>query len=115
MVICAASLKLLLRIGGSASGSGKPIVVWRWSPKKGDNIGEFKSFVKAHSNIAGALDYPGYLGSNRSGVLQGIGLDRDWLCLPTAGILEMAVGLGWSAFAVQVCSLTRKSNEAMTN
>jgi len=45
-------------------------------------------------------DFPQFLGPDRSGVLPGIPLRRDWDDSPPKTIWRQPIGLGWSAFAV---------------
>jgi outer membrane protein assembly factor BamB len=45
-------------------------------------------------------DFPQFLGPDRSGVLAGIALSRDWDRSPPKALWRQPIGLGWSAFAV---------------
>lgn len=74
--------KQLIRVDGAASGSGRPVVVWKWTPKRSGNIGEYKPAAKDQSLTLPAAEYPGYLGVNRSGVVEGVELDPDWTARP---------------------------------
>ncbi|MDB6022684.1 MAG: outer membrane protein assembly factor BamB, partial [Pedosphaera sp.] len=94
----------LVRIDGSANGSGQPRLAWKWAPK---NSGEIKSSVaaappsaKAGGALKAAVAYPGLLGNDRSGVVQGVQLERDWASHPPEQLWRQPVGLGWSGFAV---------------
>jgi outer membrane protein assembly factor BamB len=44
--------------------------------------------------------FPQFLGPDRSGVLTGIPLHRDWTLSPPKTLWRQPIGLGWSAFAV---------------
>jgi outer membrane protein assembly factor BamB len=92
----------LVRIDGS-SGTGQPNIVWRWTPRtSGGDVGELKPVktVAAVPKVEGAQDYPGYLGRDRSGVVTGIPLERDWSAHPPEELWRRPVGLAWSSFAV---------------
>jgi len=101
-VLCVFGVKLLLRMDGSADGSGKPRIVWRWAPRKSGEVGEFKvvSAAKGVPKLEGAADYPGYLGRDRSGVVAGAQLESDWTAHPPEELWRRPIGLGWSGFAV---------------
>ncbi len=102
IVLCAVGLKQLVRIDGSVDGGGKPIIVWKWTPKKSGEVGEFKTVnaVKAPPGLEAAIDYPGYLGRGRSGVVEEVQLERDWTAHLPQELWRQPIGLGWSAFAV---------------
>jgi len=101
-ILGAVGLKQMVRFDGSVDGSGKPRVVWRWTAKKSGNVGDFKAVTvpKEQAGIEAAIDYPGYLGRDRSGVVLGIQLERDWTSHPPQELWRQPIGLGWSAFAV---------------
>jgi outer membrane protein assembly factor BamB len=46
-------------------------------------------------------DYPGFLGSDRLGVVRNVNLARDWQANPPKELWRKPVGLGWSAFAIK--------------
>ena len=94
----------LVRIDGSANGSGLPRVAWQWTPR---NSGEIKpqepvapAPAKPGSKLNAAAPFPGLLGGDRNGVVRGVLLDRDWSSHPPRQLWRQAVGLGWSGFAV---------------
>ena len=100
-------VKRLTRIEGSIGGSGIPRLVWNWSPKR---EGSARPLMLAPEAVfpdqpAGAVPlsegaFPQFLGPDRSGVLAGIPLHRDWDRSPPQTIWRQPIGLGWSAFAV---------------
>ena len=102
VVLCALGLKLLVRIDGSYGGNGTPRIVWRWTPERSGEVGEFKTTgpAKIGSTLQAASDYPGYLGRDRSGVTRNVRLDPDWTAHPPQELWRRPIGLGWSAFAV---------------
>ncbi len=102
VVLCAAGWKLLVRIDGVADGRGTPRIVWKWTPRKSGDVGEFRTVSPSteQPKLEAAVDWPGYLGRNRSGVVEGIQLERDWTTHPPQQLWRRPIGLGWSAFAV---------------
>jgi outer membrane protein assembly factor BamB len=102
VVICGAGVMLLVRIDGSYDGGGLPRIVWRWAPRKTGEVGMTgaSSSEKQSSQLKASLDYPGYLGRERSGIIHGIELERDWTTHPPHELWRRPIGLGWSAFAV---------------
>jgi outer membrane protein assembly factor BamB len=50
--------------------------------------------------VAGAADWPQFLGPSRSGVVRDAALARDWSARPPRLLWRRPVGLGWSGFAV---------------
>ena len=53
----------------------------------------------------GAVLWPGYLGTARNSVLEGIALDPDWNSRPPETLWRQPCGLGWSSFAVTETTL----------
>ncbi len=102
VLLCGFTLNQLVRIDGSADGRGSPKIVWKWAPRKSGDVGGLKSagLVETPPKLEGVADYPGYLGSNRSGVVAGAQLESDWTAHPPEQLWRRPVGLGWSAFAV---------------
>ncbi|MEW6303444.1 MAG: PQQ-binding-like beta-propeller repeat protein [Verrucomicrobiota bacterium] len=99
-VLVGGTLFSLVRIDGS-DGYGRPRYVWSWTPRKTGEVGEFKPVTARElAALQPALDYPAYLGRERSGVVTGIQLERDWATHPPKEHWRHPVGLGWSAFAV---------------
>jgi outer membrane protein assembly factor BamB len=100
-------VKQFTRVEGSIGGSGIPRLVWKWSPRQEGAEGPLALEPKAASPepAVGAIppltgDFPQFLGPDRSGVLSGIPLLRDWDRSPPKTLWRQPIGLGWSAFAV---------------
>ena len=97
----------LTRIEGSIGGSGIPRLVWKWSPKP-EGVGSSLNLELAAASADRSAEkvplpegeFPQFLGPNRSGILTGIPLERDWDRSPPKAIWRQPIGLGWSAFAV---------------
>ncbi len=101
------AVKGLTRTEGSIGGSGIPRLVWKWSPKsEGPAIPlVLETQTTSSQPPAGTSPmkegaFPQFLGPDRSGVLAGIALSRDWDRSPPQALWRQPVGLGWSAFAV---------------
>jgi outer membrane protein assembly factor BamB len=101
VALAAVVLGKLVRIDGSL-GTGQPIIVWSWTPRKTGDVPVNAPLSAANpvSALEGETDYPGYLGSARSGCVSGLRLESDWLAHPPKELWRHAVGLGWSGFAV---------------
>lgn len=100
-------VKGFTRIEGSIGGSGIPRLVWKWSPRQEEAASPLMLAPEAAipSQSAGTVplpegDFPQFLGPDRSGVLPGIPLGRDWDHSPPKTLWRQPIGLGWSAFAV---------------
>jgi outer membrane protein assembly factor BamB len=101
------AVKGLTRAEGSIGGSGIPRLVWKWAPKSEGPASPLVLETQATSPPppAGTApgqegDFPQFLGPDRSGVLTGIPLSRDWDRSPPKALWRQPIGLGWSAFAV---------------
>ena len=97
----------------SFSGSLFPQFAWRWSPAAGQGVAPFPGGAaddadsEAGSDDGSAdltsvaqHDYPGFLGTDRTGVVGNVGLARDWDRRPPRELWRHPVGMGWSGFAV---------------
>jgi len=102
LLVCVLGLRQLVRFDGSVSGSGRPRIVWKWAPTRSGDVGDDQptGAANAEPKLQAAMDYPGYLGRDRSGVVAGIQLERDWVAFPPQQLWRRPVGLGWSGFAV---------------
>jgi outer membrane protein assembly factor BamB len=95
----------LVRMDGAINGSGLPRVTWKWTPKNTGNV-EQSEAIAARPAVSADLatasgDYPGFLGSDRSGIVEGVQLERDWSAHPPQLLWRQPVGLGWSSFAIK--------------
>jgi len=101
VIACLAIFFASFRYDGSADGSAFPSLAWRWHQKVN---------LPALHNIAGkaALDavpadvanMPRFLGSQGDGVLAEPDWQTDWKAFPPREVWRIAVGDGWSGFAV---------------
>jgi outer membrane protein assembly factor BamB len=100
-------VKGLTRVEGSIGGSGIPRLVWKWSPKPDGAVSPLtlQPAITAADQTPAKVslsvgDFPQFLGPDRSGVLTGIPLHRDWDHSPPKVLWSQPIGLGWSAFAI---------------
>jgi outer membrane protein assembly factor BamB len=100
-------LKRFTRVEGSIGGSGIPRLVWKWTPKPQGPATPLvlaSPIISAHQTPSATpwttKDFPQFLGPDRSGMLSGIPLLRDWTGSPPKELWRQPIGLGWSAFAV---------------
>ncbi len=102
LILLAVGLRQSLRFDGSIDGTGRPNIVWRWAPRKSGEVGNLKMAGnwKEPTKFQADADYPGYLGRDRSGVIEGIQLERDWVSHPPKELWRQSIGLGWSGFAI---------------
>ncbi|HEX4644114.1 MAG TPA: PQQ-binding-like beta-propeller repeat protein, partial [Verrucomicrobiae bacterium] len=94
----------VVRMDGTVNGAGIPRVVWKWTPMSDGNIKKSMTIIApppAADQAAAAIDYSGFLGSDRSGMVEGVQLERDWSDHPPQILWRQPVGLGWSSFAVK--------------
>lgn len=95
------------RVEGSIGGSGIPRLVWKWTPQREGaarplTLEPEAASIKQPAPTAAFDDigFPQFLGPDRSGVLNGIPLARDWSGARPKVLWRQPIGLGWSAFAV---------------
>lgn len=97
----------LTRVEGSIGGSGVPRLVWKWKPKLegaerpvlvASSVAEPEERTPAEFQTE--RPFPQFLGPDRTAVLTGIPLRRDWQRWPPELKWKQPIGLGWSAFAV---------------
>ena len=99
-------VRRLTRVEGSIGGSGLPRLVWKWSPGRDAFAGQLlvssntPPAAVATAASTNAPSFPQFLGPDRSGVIHGFSLVRDWTSAPPRQLWRHPIGVGWSAFAV---------------
>jgi len=97
-------LQKLTRVDGSIGGSGLPRLAWKWSPPRDTAAGPLVVAPNKPEGIPvaaiGTMSFPQFLGPDRSGIVRGVSLVRDWKTSPPRELWRRPVGVGWSAFAV---------------
>ncbi|HSZ59156.1 MAG TPA: PQQ-binding-like beta-propeller repeat protein [Tepidisphaeraceae bacterium] len=97
-------LKLTTRVDGTVSGVGVPRLVWKWTPRAGENTVELPAVTPGsaiHVDLANTapMDFPEFLGPGRQNAITGVGLSRDW-STPPRKLWRQPIGLGWGSFAI---------------
>jgi outer membrane protein assembly factor BamB len=97
-------LKLTTRVEGTFSGVGVPRLVWKWSPRAGEDTSSLP-VIASDATMSVDLtkttpdDFPGFLGSERKNAVTGVGVSRDWSTPPKL-LWRQPIGLGWGSFAI---------------
>jgi outer membrane protein assembly factor BamB len=99
----------VMRTSG-VSGEGISDLHWRWSKTPEERLLEQAgNEPSAPANVAaetgsdksvGGLEWSGFRGSNRDGVVRGVRIDTNWSQKPPAQLWRQPVGPAWSSFAV---------------
>lgn len=93
-------LKFALRVEGTADGTGRPKLVWRWAPKRVLPQPLATPADASVTSAPGAKDAPEFFGPQRDGVVRGAGLLPDWKQQPPKQLWRQSIGAAWSAFSV---------------
>src|SRR5258708_10912167 len=82
LVLAVFGISKVARFDGSVNGSGLPRVTWAWTPKSEGKVAQSMTIVApppaSAAQATAAIDYPGFLGSDRVGMVEGVQLERDW-------------------------------------
>lgn len=100
--LAAFGLKKSVRVDSAVDGTGLPKFVWRWTKPV---TREFNDAPSASPTLAlsapvGAKDVPQFFGPERTGIVRGANLARDWTNFPPRELWRQPIGPAWSAFAV---------------
>jgi outer membrane protein assembly factor BamB len=109
-ILLACGAFTLVRTGG-ITGDADPDLHWRWtkSPEEkllaqGDepaSSSSASSAPAAASDKAVGIDWPGFRGPKRDGVVRGSRIETDWAKQPPVAVWRRPIGPGWSSFAVR--------------
>ena len=104
-ILLACGLFLILRTDG-ITGDGASQFAWRWSPTAEERLvaeaGDQPSAPAPAAVTAEAgVDWPGFRGRHRDGVVAGARLNTDWAASPPVRLWRRPIGPGWSSFAVR--------------
>ncbi|MEZ6094996.1 MAG: hypothetical protein R3C03_12325 [Pirellulaceae bacterium] len=58
------------------------------------------SETNAEVQTVGRFDFPGFLGPNRDGIINGVSLASDWQTTPPKRLWKLEVGEGWSGVCI---------------
>jgi outer membrane protein assembly factor BamB len=95
----------LLRTAG-ATGDFKNEFHWRWSKTPEERLlaqaDETAASPSAPSpTVKTEVEWPGFRGPNRDGVVRGVHLKTDWFASSPVELWRRPIGPGWSSFAVR--------------
>lgn len=91
-----------VRIGGW-TGNSVPELHFVWAPPARpvlDGTSTAPAAAAIDLSVRAASDFAGFLGTDRSGIVHGVRLARDWSAAPPARLWRIDVGTGWSGFAI---------------
>jgi outer membrane protein assembly factor BamB len=102
IVLAVFGFSRLVRMDGAADGSGRPRLVWKWTPRSTGLVKAQPVILlgKPAKTTDGNVTFSGLLGNSRNGVIGGIVLDRDWTNHPPEQVWRQPLGLGWAGFAI---------------
>jgi outer membrane protein assembly factor BamB len=100
LVLGFVAVKVLTRTEGVVNGIGYPRLVWRWSPRAGDDLPQIEA---SHGVVDLATtkptDFPQFLGPSRRNAIEDDSIVRGALKPPRL-VWRQPIGLGWSSFAI---------------
>jgi outer membrane protein assembly factor BamB len=103
-ILLACGVLTVLRTGG-ITGDADSDFHWRWTKTPEERLlaqagNEPTTVSAAPAGAKSLVDWPGFRGSKRDGVIRGVRIKTDWLGSPPVELWRRAIGPGWSSFAV---------------
>jgi outer membrane protein assembly factor BamB len=101
LVVCVGFM--LIRTGGLTSTFDNDFH-WRWSKTPEEKLlaqGDEPTAPVAPAPAVKTVDWSGFRGPQRDGVLHGVQIMTDWSSVPPVEMWRRPIGPGWSSFAVQ--------------
>lgn len=104
-ILLAAGGWLLVRTGG-LNNDGNSEFAWRWTATSEEQLlalagSEPPALPVITAEMAYELEWPGFRGPARDGIIRDLQIETDWLTMPPEELWRRPVGPGWSSFAVQ--------------
>lgn len=102
MALTLAVLGQIVRVDGTMDGTGLPKLIWRWEVRHPAAVSAKVTTIPLEKvpALSGAANVPQFFGPDRTGVVTGAHLSRDWQTTPPRELWRQPAGAGWSAFAV---------------
>jgi outer membrane protein assembly factor BamB len=102
-IVLGCGVFLLLRTGG-ITGEANSDWHWRWSKTPEERLlaqaADEPSAPTTPVVTKAGIDWPGFRGSERDGVVHGVRIKTDWVASPPVELWRRSIGPGWSSFAV---------------
>ncbi|MBN2093747.1 PQQ-binding-like beta-propeller repeat protein [candidate division KSB1 bacterium] len=94
----------LLRTGGLNADADSDFM-WRWTTTPEERLlaqpgNELKAPHLVITEETG-IEWPGFRGANRDGIVHGVRIATDWTTSPPAKLWQKSIGPGWSSFSVR--------------
>ena len=101
VVFFVSGIFMLLRTGGITSSFDNDFH-WRWSNTPEDRLlAQGEEPTAPIAPAVNTLDWPGFRGPQRDGIVRGVQIKTDWATSPPVEMWRRPVGPGWSSFSVQ--------------
>ena len=104
-ILLASGVWVVLRTDGM-TGEARHDFAWRWSDTPEERFlaqadDEPIGLTTVPATAAIGADWPGFRGTNRDGIIQGVRIETDWSATPPIELWRRPIGPGCSSFAVR--------------